>query len=88
MSKQNEKFTRQIEAMLENVPRRPFKPDAYYSETGDFIEAIFEPVSYYAEWVNHRMAILRATEDDRIVGCQITWVKSAVAGEHEWRDER
>jgi hypothetical protein len=87
MGKRNEDLVRALEELTKDIPRGPFKPDAYYNTTGDFIEAIFEPVSYYAQWVNHRLTILRAQDDHRVVGCQVTWVKSAIAGEREW-DER
>ncbi len=56
---------------IKDAPSEPFKPNAFHNTDGDLLEVFWENVSYYAEWLNPKVTVLRAEDDKRIVGCQV-----------------
>jgi hypothetical protein len=52
---------------------REFKPFVLYNKIGDMLEVQWDSCAVVAQWVNHKLTILRDPEDEeRIVGVQIT----------------
>lgn len=58
-----ETFEQFMERTLKKAKRTKFKPVAYYNESGDIIEAVWEDCSYYAEWLNEEVTVLRKMHD-------------------------
>ena len=63
---------------LKNAKLGEFKPFVDYSEDGDFIHLVLENVSYYAEWTKDGFSVLRAQDDNRVIGAEINRIKSLV----------
>jgi len=52
---------------------REFKPIVWYNETGDTLEIKWDGVAPVAQWINHKLTLLRSPEDrEEIIGVQIT----------------
>jgi hypothetical protein len=52
-----------------------FEPGAY--QHGEIMHVHWERTEYYAEYVNPRLTLLKADEDDRVVGVQV-WGMSSI----------
>lgn len=67
---------------LKDIEKNPekykFEPGAYYNDTGDILHAHWKESSYYAEWINHRITLLRDQETKEVVGCQVWGLKAKV----------
>jgi hypothetical protein len=55
-----------------------FKPCFFYNKEGDMIEVYLENVNHYGQWINHDITVLRAQDDNRIVGLSVHGVKKHV----------
>jgi hypothetical protein len=66
-----------LEAMIAHATNIGFKPIAAYNKRMDIIEAIWQDCSFYTEWLNDEITIMRKMHDDGkgkkgdIVGVQI-----------------
>jgi hypothetical protein len=60
-----------LDEMIKSAGKYPFKPFASYDNKGDIIEARWDDCSYYAEWINHQVTLLRHNETGKIIGVQI-----------------
>lgn len=63
--------------LMESMSKVEFKPHAFFNRPGDLLEVFFENVPHYGEWVNPEIYLLRAQDDNRVVGCQV-WKLSKV----------
>jgi len=54
---------------------RPHPPSAFYSPEGDCVLFYAEDVEHYGQRVDEFLTVFRATNDDRIVGCEIKHAK-------------
>lgn len=61
---------------LEKTPRGVFKPHIFHNVAGNILEVHWEGVEYYSEWLTPQISILRALDDKRIVGCQLSSLKA------------
>ena len=67
--------------MSDQSERDPWKPGAYYNDSGDFVQALWSDAPYSAQWLNTRITLLRDQETDEVIGCQIWGLKSVVLDE-------
>jgi hypothetical protein len=73
-----DRLGRLLKRIAKEHGKTKFKPGYFYNTEGDQIEVYLENVNYYAQWVNHDVTILRAQNDDRIVGLEVHGVKKQV----------
>lgn len=73
-------------AELSKTPRPPFRPVAYHNKIGDIMEVFWEDVPYIAKWVSPTVTLLRAADNDRIVGVQV-WGASKIVEDQNGRTE-
>ena len=60
-----------LEKLIAEAKRHPFRPVAWYNQDGDIIEAVWEDCSYYAEYLNPQITLLRSNKTKEIVGVEI-----------------
>jgi hypothetical protein len=66
-----------LDELLAKACRTEFKPIAYYNKEGDIVEAVWQDCSYYAEWLNTEITVLRKMHSDEggkegdIIGVQV-----------------
>lgn len=53
----------------------PWKPGVRYDKDGDLISVTLDQDSYYGQWINSRLVLLRTRDDDRIVGVEIEGIR-------------
>ena len=71
MKPKKSKFDRAMDKLLKEAASTPFKPIAWYNTAGDLIEAMWEDCSYYAQWLNPQVTLLKKQGTDQVVGVQV-----------------
>ena len=64
-------FNKAMDKLMKQAGSKPFRPGAWYNEDGDIVEAFWADCSYYAEWLNPQITLLRKHSTKEIVGVQI-----------------
>lgn len=78
----NETLEETIERLAQNAP--PWKPGAWFNDTGDFTQALWDDKPYYAKWINHQITLLISQETEKVIGCQIWGARKMMAeGEND-----
>ena len=69
-------------------PSPPFKPNAYYNQDGDQIEAYFSDDASYSRWLAPGIDLLLSQETHEVVGVKIAGVKRMIQRfthpKHKW----
>ena len=60
-----------LEKLIREAAKHPFRPVAWYNKDGDIVEAVWKDCSYYAEWLNPQITLLRSSRTKEIVGVEI-----------------
>jgi hypothetical protein len=77
-----------LPAYMAAHPPKGFKPVPFYSAGGDFLILYFEDAPCYTEGLSERAEVMRAFDDNRVVGVKLYRVPELIAAARERQRER